>query len=283
MVDDTNFPANVFLNQPIPVLDKGFVRLVDYMGGDDAIVQAARVSYGKGTKSVREDANLIDYLVRHAHTSPLEQVVLKFHLKLPLFVAQQLIRHRTASLNQRSARYSEMLDEYYIPSPERVQGQSSTNKQGSDDTLPEDVCQHFVDVVESTTESMHHHYARALQRGVARELARVTLPANLYTEMYWQMDLHNLFHFLRLRLDSHAQWEIQEYARAIAQCAQVVAPVAYDAFERHRLNAITLSSDELEIVRKTTDAHMLKARLEQSSLRKSRQRELLAKLGFTDE
>ena len=262
------------------VLHKGFVRLVDSMGDDAAIVEAARVSYGDGTKTSRDDANLIDYLMRHWHTSPFEQVELKFHIKLPLFVARQLVRHRTASLNEISGRYSVMRDEFYVPDVERVQGQGVHNRQGSEGALPRDVAARFVGRVEGASVALYQQYENALNDGVARELARITLPPNLYTEMYWQIDLHNLFHFLRLRLDDHAQWEIQEYARAIAEYTKQIAPGAYEAFERHRLNAVTLSSDELAIVRASLDTYMTRHRIEQSDLRPSRQRELLGKLGL---
>jgi thymidylate synthase (FAD) len=270
--------AKQFL-EPTPVLDKGFVRLVDSMGGDERIVQAARVSYGKGTKSAREDANLIDYLMRHRHTSPFEQVVLTFHLKMPIFVARQWIRHRTARLNEISGRYSIMEDAFYVPESERVKGQDTVNKQGSNGKL----LMHptaFTKATEMQQEQQYASYEQALEMGVARELARINLPLSLYTEMYWQIDLHNLFHFLALRLDSHAQWEIREYARAIADAAQAVAPIAYQAFERHRLNAVTLSSDEMAILKQCLGADMVREQVEQSDLRPSRQRELLAKLGM---
>ena len=264
----------------INVLDKGFVRLVDSMGDDAAIVQAARVSYGAGTKSSREDAALIDHLMRLRHTSPFEQVVLKFHIKMPLFVAQQFIRHRTASLNQESARYSIVKNEFYVPTPDRVQSQDNVNKQGSAESLPNDSAALFAGRVDGISQVIHNHYKSAINNGVARELARVTLPVNTYTQMYWQMDLHNLLHFLKLRLDSHAQWEIQQYAQALSTYAKQVAPVAYDAWERHVLNAVTLSSDELDILKGTLDTYMVRHRIETSDLRKSRQRELLQKLGL---
>ena len=263
-----------------PVLDKGFVRFLGAFGDDSTIVQAARVSYGDGTKSTREDAQLIDYLMRHWHTSPFEMVVFFFHLKLPIFVARQLVRHRTASLNEMSARYSEMPDEFYVPAPERVSAQSTTNKQGSGERLDKHDTNMFVEAVGVDSQEACDNYKLFLDCGIARELARINLPVNLYTEMYWQIDLHNLLHFLRLRLDNHAQWEIQEYARAIAEYVKQVTPVAYDTFERHRLNAQTFSSDELDILRASLDNYMTRERIERSDLRPSRQRELLTKLGM---
>ena len=241
--------ADEVLDHAFPVLDKGFVRLVDYMGGDARVVQSARVSYGGGTKTLREDAGLINYLMRNAHTSPFEQVVLTFHMKLPIFVARQVIRHRTASLNEISGRYSVMKDEFYVPAPERVQAQSQVNKQGSGSALPEDVAATVRESLNAEQRAVYAQYEKFLELDVARELARVNLPLSLYTEWYWQIDLHNLFHFLRLRLDWHAQYEVRAYAEVMAMLAQRVAPLCYAAFEEHVLHGRRLSRRELAAVR----------------------------------
>jgi thymidylate synthase (FAD) len=262
------------------VLDHGFVRLVDYLGGDARIVQAARVSYGDGTKSVREDAALIDYLLRHAHTSPFEQVVLTFHLKMPIFVARQWIRHRTARLNELSGRYSVLRDEFYVPAPDEVRYQSTTNKQGSARRrCPTALRGRVVDAL-ATASAAYAAYEGLLEDGVARELARINLPLSLYTEMYWQIDLHNLFHFLRLRMDWHAQYEIRAYGDAIARCARAVAPLAYEAFEEHVLARRRLSAAELAVLRSALDEGAPARGRRASDLRPTRRRELLEKLGL---
>lgn len=242
--------AEALLDQEIPVLDKGFVRLVDYMGGDARVVQAARVSYGAGTKTVREDQGLINYLLKNAHTSPFEQVVLTFHMKLPIFVARQVIRHRTARLNEISGRYSVMKDEFYVPDAARIQKQATNNKQGSGEAFEADAAAALVEQMASEQRAVYGHYEAYIEADMARELARINLPLSLYTEWYWQCDLHNLFHFLRLRLDWHAQYEVRAYGEAMARCAQAVAPMCYAAFEEHVRHAEKLSRSELEAVRK---------------------------------
>lgn len=243
----TTEAAEALLDQEIPVLDKGFVRLVDYMGSDARIVQAARVSYGTGTKSFRQDRALIHYLIRNWHTSPIEQVVLTFHTKMPIFVARQWVRHRTARLNEISGRYSVMKDEFYVPSPEHIRPQSTDNKQGrSEDRFDEATEQEIIRVFQEEQAQVYGNYQKLLDLNLARELARNNLPLSLYTEWYWQIDLHNLFHFLRLRMDPHAQYEIRAYAEAMAQCAQAVAPLAYEAFEEHILGAVSFSKAECE-------------------------------------
>jgi len=225
--------AEELLDKEIKVLDHGFIRLVDYMGGDARIVQAARVSYGTGTKTIREDAGLIDYLLRHEHTSPFEHVIFEFHCKMPIFVARQWIRHRTARLNEISGRYSVMKDEFYLPPRDQISYQSKNNKQGrSPEEVPAELQEKVLEILKRDQESLYQSYEEMLNDGIARELARINLPLSLYTEWYWQMDLKNLFHFLKLRMDSHAQWEIQEYARAIARVVKAVCPNAYDSFER---------------------------------------------------
>lgn len=231
-------------------LDKGFVRLVDIMGGDESIVQAARVSYGKGTKTFSEDRNLIRYLMRHRHTSPFEMVEYKFHIKLPIFVARQWIRHRTANVNEYSGRYSIMPDEFYVPSTEDVRKQSKTNKQGrSDEPIPENIANDFVKDLQETQNYLYEKYNYYLSQDIAREIARINLPLSTYTEWYWKIDLHNLFHFLELRLHPTAQFEIREYAKIIAQIVKETCPIAYQAFEDYRLNSITFSSIELKILK----------------------------------
>jgi thymidylate synthase (FAD) len=236
--------AEALLDQEIKVLDKGFVRLVDYLGGDQRIVQSARVSYGSGTKSFRQDRCLIHYLMRHEHTSPFEQVILTFHTKMPIFVARQWVRHRTARLNEISGRYSVMKDEFYVPAPEEVCVQSADNKQGSGDALPFDEAQRIIAEFEEDYRRLYDRYESLLEKNVARELARIALPLSLYTEWYWQIDLHNLFHFVALRSDSHAQYQIRVFSDALARCARAVAPLAYEAFEEHRVHTVRFSRAE---------------------------------------
>jgi thymidylate synthase (FAD) len=239
--------AEEILDKPFPVLDKGFVRLVDYMGGDERIVQAARVSYGSGTKTFRQDRGLIHYLIRNWHTSPVEQVQLTFHCKMPIFVARQWVRHRTARLNEISGRYSVMKDEFYVPSPEHIRPQSKDNKQGrSEDRYSSEEEREIIALFEEEQRQVYANYQKLLDKNVARELARNNLPLSMYTEWYWQIDLHNLFHFLRLRLDAHAQYEIRAYAEPMAECARAVAPLAYEAFEEHILGSVTFSKAECE-------------------------------------
>jgi thymidylate synthase (FAD) len=257
--------AEALLDVEMKVLDKGFVRLVDYMGGDQRIVQSARVSYGAGTKSVRQDRALIHYLMKHWHTSPFEQVQLTFHAKMPIFIARQWIRHRTARLNEISGRYSIMKDEFYVPEPEKVSFQSSDNKQGRGDSLPLEMALEVINQLESDQKQAYAEYTNMIEKGVARELARTNLPLSLYTEWYWQIDLHNLFHFIRLRADSHAQYEIRAYADALAKCAQAVAPMAYEAFEEHILGSITFSRAEAEALSRMLDGQA--AGLEEKPMR----------------
>ncbi len=262
------------------VLDHGFVRLVDYLGGDARIVQAARVSYGEGTKTVREDGALIDYLLRNRHTSPFEQVIFTFHVKMPIFVARQWIRHRTARLNEISGRYSVMRDEFYVPQPAEVRFQATRNKQGGDSRdVPEELRARVIDMLKTGQERTYAEYEDLLGEDIARELARINLPLSLYTEMYWQIDLNNLFHFLRLRMDWHAQHEIRVYGDAMAKIARAVAPLAYDAFEEHELYAQAFSRTELDLLRAAVDPVRLEAALAESGLRATRKGEFLQKLG----
>lgn len=237
--------AEAILDKEFPVLDKGFVRLVDYMGSDSRIVQSARVSYGEGTKTIREDQGLINYLLRNEHTSPFEQVVFTFHVKLPIFVARQWIRHRTARLNEISGRYSIMKNEFYVPSVEDISYQSQNNKQGrSTEDVPQDLKQKVLDNLLKQQESAYASYEELLGEDIARELARVNLPLSLYTEWYWQIDLHNLFHFLKLRLDAHAQKEIRVYGEVMLEIARKVCPYACEAFDNHVRRSVKLSEKE---------------------------------------
>ena len=242
------------LYNAIPVLDHGFVRVVDYMGDDAAICQAARVSYGKGTKSVQNDEGLIRYLMRHWHSTPFEMCEVKLHVKLPVFVARQWIRHRTASVNEYSARYSILDREFYIPAPEHVAAQSVVNNQGRGETLTGEEAARVLDILKSDSERSYNNYQAMIsddgQQGLARELARMNLPANIYTQWYWKVDLHNLLHFLRLRADAHAQYEIRVYADAICSVVADWVPYAYAAFEDYRLGGATLSGTALECVRR---------------------------------
>jgi thymidylate synthase (FAD) len=243
--------AENLLDKQIKVLDKGFVRLVDYYGGDERIVQSARVSYGKGTKSVRQDKALIDYLWQNEHTSPFEQVVFTFHCKLPLFVARQWIRHRTARLNEISGRYSVMKEEFYIPSKNNIKFQSTDNKQGrSNEKVSDDIKEKVLKIIDDSNSSSYEGYKSMLSLDIARELARVNLPLNLYTEWYWQIDLKNLLHFLRLRMDSHAQYEIREYANVMGGIVKKVCPYTWESFEKHTLNSVKLSGQEIDILEK---------------------------------
>ncbi|MDR0785492.1 MAG: FAD-dependent thymidylate synthase [Treponema sp.] len=236
--------AESILDKEFPVLDKGFARLVDYMGGDARVVQAARVSYGAGVKTYREDNNLIDYLMRNKHTSPFEQVVLTFHVKLPIFVARQWIRHRTARVNEVSGRYSVMKDDCYLPPIKDFALQSADNKQGRGEPLEKASAEQARSAMGKEQKAAYSAYQTLIGEGVARELARINLPLSLYTEWYWQIDLHNLFHFLELRLDKHAQKEIRLYAEVLFDLTKKVAPVSCAAFERHVLKSVVFSADE---------------------------------------
>ncbi len=273
--------AEELLDEEIRVLDHGFVRLVDYLGGDARIVQAARVSYGDGTKSVREDSALIDYLLRNRHTSPFEQVIFTFHVKMPIFVARQWIRHRTARLNEISGRYSVMRDEFYVPNPTEVRKQSKRNRQGGEAAeVPAELRERVIALLASGQERIYDEYEELLEDDVARELARINLPLSLYTEMYWQIDLNNLFHFLRLRMDWHAQYEIRVYGDAMAKIAQAVCPLAYEAFEEHMLHGRTFARSEIAMLKEALDRGKLDAALEASGMRATRRREFLDKLGL---
>lgn len=242
--------AEKILDKEFKVLDKGFIRLVDYMGTDARIVQSARVSYGEGTKTVREDAALIDYLLRNKHTSPFEQVVFTFHVKLPIFVARQWIRHRTARLNEISGRYSILKAEFYVPAGKDIALQSSDNKQGRmNEAVPQDLQNEVINSLQKQQEEIYAGYSKLLDKNIARELARINLPLSTYTEWYWQIDLHNLFHFLRLRMDAHAQKEIRDYAEVMFEICKTVTPLACASFEQHEKNGVNFSAEELEAIR----------------------------------
>jgi thymidylate synthase (FAD) len=236
------------LDRQIDCLDHGFVRLVDFMGSDSSIVQAARVSYGKGTTSKRRDKALIRYLLRQRHTSPFEQVEFKFHCKIPIFCARQWVRHRTASLNEYSGRYSEMPNECYIPELERLQIQDTVNKQGSVGEQVEEAAWIKGTMQEEQT-MLFANYDSYLKTGLSKEVARLNLPLSTYTQWYWKMDLHNLFHFLGLRMHPHAQLEMQEYAKAIYELIKPIVPLSCEAFEDYRLNARYFSAQEMELIR----------------------------------
>ncbi|WP_339765700.1 FAD-dependent thymidylate synthase [uncultured Pseudosulfitobacter sp.] len=236
------------------VLDHGFVRVIDYMGDDSAICQAARVSYGRGTKSVQNDEGLIRYLMRHWHSTPFEMCEIKLHVKLPVFVARQWIRHRTANVNEYSARYSILDREFYIPAPDHLNAQSVVNNQGRGALLEGEEAARVLDILKADSNRAYDHYEQMIsedgQSGLARELARMNLPANIYTQWYWKVDLHNLFHFLRLRADAHAQYEIRVYADAIANIVADWVPAAFGAFEDYRMGGAQLSAKGLDCVRR---------------------------------
>ena len=239
---------------PHEVLDHGLVRVIDYMGDDAAITQAARVSYGRGTKAVQNDEGLIRYLMRHWHSTPFEMCEVKFHVKLPVFVARQWIRHRTANVNEYSARYSILDREFYIPAPEHLAAQSTVNNQGRGEMLVGEEAARVLDILREDAMRSYDHYEAMLsqdgQKGLARELARMNLPANVYTQWYWKVDLHNLFHFLRLRADAHAQYEIRVYAETMCRIVKDWVPIAYGAFEDYRLGGATLSAKAVEVLKR---------------------------------
>lgn len=242
--------AEEILDKEYKVLDKGFVRLVDYLGSDQRIVQSARVSYGNGTKTVSQDAGLIDYLLRHQHTSPFEQVVFTFHVKMPIFVARQWVRHRTGRMNEVSGRYSIMKDEFYVPETKDIEPQSKDNKQGrSDQPFDEAKAKEIQAALQKGQKDSYDSYSELLDTGLAREVARINLPLSLYTEFYWQMDLNNLFRFLKLRLDGHAQYEIRQYAKVMLELVRKVCPMAVASFENDMNRAVSFTGEEMEALR----------------------------------
>jgi len=277
------------LFEAIPVLDHGFVRVIDYMGDDTAVVQAARVSYGRGTRASNEDRGLLRYLMRHRHSTPFEMCEIKYHVKLPIFVARQWIRHRTANVNEYSARYSILDREFYIPRPEHLAAQSSSNRQGRGEVLAGDEAARVLDLLRRDAAQTYDHYAEMLnedeagepadpsRQGLARELARMNLTLNTYTQWYWKSDLHNLLNFLSLRADSHAQYEIRAYADAMLQTVAAWVPMSHEAFRDYRMGAVTLSSQMLAVVRRMVAGEAVSP--EGSGLSKREWRELMGMLG----
>ncbi len=260
------------LYKPLPVLDQGFVRVIDYMGDDGAVVQAARVSYGRGTRQVSEDRGLLRYLMRHRHTTPFEMCEIKFHVKLPVFVARQWIRHRTASVNEYSARYSILNREFYMPAPDQLSTQSQDNRQGRGgvlqgeeaarvlDILREDAARNYADYQEMLNEDDEGNVIDPKRQGLARELARMNLPLSIYTEWYWKCDLHNLLHFLSLRADPHAQYEIRVYADAMLEALRAWVPLTAEAFEDYRMGGVHLSRAGLEAVKRMLAGEQVSAK-----------------------
>ena len=278
------------LYRPLPVLDHGFVRVVDYMGDDAAIVQAARVSYGRGTKAVRQDAGLIGYLMRHRHTTPFEMCEIKYHVKLPIFVARQWIRHRTANVNEYSARYSVLDKEFYIPAPENLAAQSAANRQGRGAVLEGEEAARVLTLLREDAERCYGHYEEMLNEredgsaidegraGLARELARMDLPLNVYTQWYWKIDLHNLMHFVGLRADPHAQYEIRVYAEALLETLRRWVPLACQAFEDNVIGGVRLSAGALALVKRLLAGESVEQ--EGSGLSKREWREVMESLGL---
>ncbi len=277
------------LYEPIPVLDHGFIRVIDYMGDDAAVVQAARVSYGKGTKRVSEDRGLIEYLMRHRHTTPFEMCEIKYHVKLPIFVARQWIRHRTANVNEYSARYSILDNEFYIPAPDQLATQSSNNRQGRGEVLSGPEARRVLELLREDSERAYRGYVEMLneddsgavldaaRQGLARELARMNLSLNFYTQWYWKTDLHNLLNFLSLRADSHAQYEIRVYAEAMIGTVDKWVPMTAAAFRQYRLGGAHLSERGLVAVRRLIAGETVTQ--EESGMSKREWAELMEVLG----
>ncbi|HUJ98769.1 MAG TPA: FAD-dependent thymidylate synthase [Stellaceae bacterium] len=277
------------LYEAVPVLDHGFVRVIDYMGDDAAVVQAARVSYGKGTKRVNEDRGLIHYLMRHRHTTPFEMCEIKYHVKLPIFVARQWIRHRTANVNEYSARYSILDKEFYIPAPEHLAAQSASNRQGRGEVLGGKEAERVLGLLRDDAERAYRGYVEMLnetergdaidaeRQGLARELARMNLSLNFYTQWYWKTDLHNLLNFLSLRADAHAQYEIRAYAEAMIGTVERWVPMTAEAFRQYRLGGAQLSERGLAVVRRLLAGETVTP--EESGMSKREWAELMAVLG----
>jgi thymidylate synthase (FAD) len=278
------------LFHPLPVLDHGFIRVVDYMGDDGAVVQAARVSYGRGTKRVSEDRALVTYLIRHRHTTPFEMCEIKFHVKLPIFVARQWIRHRTANVNEYSARYSILDKEFYLPAPEHLAAQSETNRQGRGQVLEGEEARRVLDLLRADAARNYDHYLEMLNEGpdgkpadpgragLARELARMNLTLNLYTQWYWKIDLHNLMHFIALRADPHAQYEIRAYAETLLHVLDRWVPMTAAACREHVIGGARLSATALKVVRRMVRGE--KVTQGESGLPPREWRELAALLGL---
>ena len=270
--------AEEILGKEFKCLNHGFVRLVDYMGGDDRVVQAARVSYGKGTKTVSQDKDLIDYLYRNRHTSPFEHVLTEWHCKMPIFVARQWVRHRTARLNEVSGRYSVMKDEFYIPDVDEIRKQSKDNKQARGEELSLNEQEEVLDIFLQGQEKDSEDYHNLLDKGVAKELARINLPLSLYTEWYWNIDLHNLFHFLGLRMHSHAQKEIRVYANQMFEITKKLAPMSADAFQKYSLESLSLSNKDRQGIKRIFNGEDPQQVAEEIFINKVERREFLNKL-----
>ncbi|MDF3047186.1 MAG: FAD-dependent thymidylate synthase [Candidatus Midichloriaceae bacterium] len=279
------------LYEPIKLLDHGFVRVIDYMGDDNAITQAARVSYGRGTKQISEDRGLIRYLMRHWHSTPFEMCEIKLHVKLPIFVARQWIRHRTANVNEYSARYSILDREFYLPDAAHLAAQSVSNRQGRGDVLTGDEAKRVMDLLRHDSESCYEHYMEMLnlddndqpldpsKSGLARELARMNLTLNYYTQWYWKIDLHNLMHFVMLRADPHAQYEIRVYADAILDIMKRWVPHSFEAFMDYRMNSVSLSSQMKGVIKRMLSGE--KVQQENSGLTKREWEELVGKMDLS--
>ena len=277
------------LYQPLDALDHGFIRVIDYMGDDSAVVQAARVSYGRGTRKVSEDRGLIRYLMRHRHTTPFEMCEIKYHVKLPIFVARQWIRHRTANVNEYSARYSILDNEFYVPAPEHLAAQSSANRQGRGDTLSGKEAARVLELLREDAERAYGHYTEMLNEdstgepvvesrdGLARELARMNLSLNFYTQWYWKIDLYNLLHFLGLRADDHAQYEIRAYAAVMLDTVRRWVPHTFEAFMDYQMGGANLSAAGLELVKRMIAGETVAQ--SESGLSPREWRELMAVLG----
>ena len=280
------------LYEAISVLDHGFIRVVDYMGDDSSVVQAARVSYGKGTKKVSTDAGLIKYLMRHWHSTPFEMCEIKYHVKLPIFIARQWIRHRTANVNEYSARYSILDKEFYLPTPEHLAAQSKNNRQGRGDILKGDQAKQVLDLLKKDAEQTYKNYEEMLNErydgsvidekksGLARELARMNLTLNTYTQWYWKTDLLNLMNFLRLRADDHAQYEIRAYATAMLDTLKKWVPTTYEAFMDYRVGGTEVSAKGKSIIQKLIKGENIS--IEQSGLSKREWNELMTAFDLKD-
>ena len=280
------------LYEAIPLLDHGFIRVVDYMGDDTSIVQAARVSYGKGTKKVSTDAGLIKYLMRHWHSTPFEMCEIKYHVKLPIFIARQWIRHRTANVNEYSARYSILDKEFYLPSAEHLAAQSQINRQGRGDVLKGEQATKVLDLLKNDAERTYNNYEEMLNQrydgtvidekkvGLARELARMNLTLNTYTQWYWKTDLLNLMNFLRLRADRHAQYEIREYADAMLATVKKWVPITYDAFMDYRVGGTEVSAKGKKVIQQLIKGEEVS--IEQSGLSKREWNELMEAFDLED-
>ena len=288
----TAFELEKILYKAIPILDHGFIRVVDYMGDDTSIVQAARVSYGKGTKKVSTDSGLIKYLMRHWHSTPFEMCEIKYHVKLPIFIARQWIRHRTANVNEYSARYSILDKEFYLPAPEHLAAQSKINRQGRGDVLEGEKAKQVLDLLKGDAEQTYNNYETMLnerydgtvieenQVGLARELARMNLTLNTYTQWYWKTDLLNLMNFLRLRADHHAQYEIRAYADAMLDTVKKWVPITYEAFMDYRVGGTEVSGKGKAVIQKLIKGEEIS--VEKSGLSKREWNELMISFDFKD-